>query len=114
MNEELKVCPKCKSNECKTVNTVDNDPRIVFDFWHVSCLACRLASGSFDTEKQAVNDWNKRTTDPRIKQVIEEIDNDFMNEPEDDLDRGAWQQAEHDIEILRKHFPELKESNNNG
>lgn len=113
---ELLPCPKCHGEDCKTINVVDNDPRIVLDFWRIRCLGCGLEGGSFDTEERAIKSWNTRTPDPRLKEAIEDmkfsierLEKALPTVKNKDVYKAMIGTAKGMMDIVERHIPEVKE-----
>ena len=77
--------------------------------WSIWCDKCDDNFQYCGTEKAIIAWWNARAIDPRIKKVVEEIEELNNYEPEDKYDEASYAMVVSIQSIIKKHFPELKE-----
>lgn len=64
MNELIiRECPFCGSRKAKATQDTEND-------WYVHCEKCCAFCGSAKTKVDAVDQWNRRTTDKDLEHTI--------------------------------------------
>lgn len=68
MNEKLKPCPFC-GGEAEITKTY------AFDYYfYVGCQRCRVETGYYDTEEEAINAWNTRVEENLIDECTSNSD----------------------------------------
>lgn len=88
---ELKACPRCLKSNLKL--DWNDDIKSV----RVECLDCGCCFDHWsDTDLQAIEYWNFRTIDPRLKKVVEEMKRLGVRSSE-----FVW--------IVNRYFPELED-----
>jgi len=103
--DELKACQKCGSDEVRTRHDIDNTPRLETDTWVVKCYGCGITTRWFDTEQQAINNWNTRAVDPRLKEALKRMRTLGVRSSE-----FIYILKECIPELMKAEFPELKEA----
>jgi len=66
--EELRECPKCHSENVMLHSRVSNF------FFVVKCRDCGMSGRAFDTEDEAVEDWNTRADDKLMDDMAKYVE----------------------------------------
>ena len=108
---ELRECPICGGN-----TKSEYSPAIENEYWWFKCIGteleegCGYSSNQATSYDEAVDNWNKRATDPRLKQAVEEMKEHILQMKDIPLNFDMRSGAIGMLNVLRKYFPyELKE-----